>query len=259
MRPRPKFFILLQRRAGAMAAKLAKCSSLTTAARCEASASRKGNSSRGAPCVFVGGVCRRQALAAGYERLEASGASASHELLRRRSADGSQPACGAAIDGSEEDIIDQMRRDAPANCETTLFHGRLSEACLARRNLSAANLPCVRSLLITAVAGSGTENMALRLNAVHEAHGRRSDVLVSWYSRTDVWGLTHAAAAAAAAARVRLDPGCCEMGILKNLENSQKSQKSRKFSKFSKKSQQSQKSRKFSKFSKNLKNLKKFY
>ena len=83
------------------------------------------------------------------------------------------------------------------SCHTQLFHGRLSTACLAGRNLTAAQLPCTRTLFIVAFPGSGTSAMAQRLQrtlrnthtTLHEETSREPDVLVSWLSRTDVWRL----------------------------------------------------------------------
>ena len=85
----------------------------------------------------------------------------------------------------------------PPSCHTRLFHGRLDSACLAARNLSIHQLPCVRTLLITAFPGSGTLSMSRRLGHVlrrthttrHEAQHLEPDVLLSWIARSDVWRL----------------------------------------------------------------------
>ena len=82
----------------------------------------------------------------------------------------------------------------PPSCHAQLFHGRLNSTCLAARNLSAQQLPCVRTLLVTAFPGSGTPSMAMRLKyalrrthtTLHEGHSVEPDVLVSWLTRTDV-------------------------------------------------------------------------
>ena len=75
------------------------------------------------------------------------------------------------------------------HCHSLLLHGKLNEQCLALRNISIPRLPCVKQLLITSFPGSGTYEMAKQLGAlaVHEEHWRESNVLVSWFSRTDAW------------------------------------------------------------------------
>lgn len=77
----------------------------------------------------------------------------------------------------------------PDACHNALFHGKLRHDCLARRGLSAAQLPCVRELLITGFTGSGTTSVADGIGACHESHWLECGVLVSWLSRTDVWRL----------------------------------------------------------------------
>jgi len=87
------------------------------------------------------------------------------------------------------------RVERAPTCHTLLFHGVLSEPCLALRNLTASDLPCVRSLLVTTFPGSASLAMATMLQAahnstvVHENHPLETDVLVSWSSRTDAWRL----------------------------------------------------------------------
>ena len=81
---------------------------------------------------------------------------------------------------------------ASAGCAAALFHGKLALKCLSRQ--AARALPCVRKLLVTGTEGSGTTNLAQRLRAsgfqaVHETHYTQSQVLVSWFSRTDHWQL----------------------------------------------------------------------
>lgn len=84
-------------------------------------------------------------------------------------------------------------------CRSVLYHGKLSTPCLAELNISEAKLPCVRNLFVTAFPGSGTLFTATQLRKLnylvaHESHHLeelelKPDVLVSWYSRTDVWRL----------------------------------------------------------------------
>ena len=84
--------------------------------------------------------------------------------------------------------------DRGPSCHSMLFHGKLSEPCIARRQLTVAELPCVGKLLITGYPGSGTLTTTVRLRkkgfiTAHEFHALESDQLVSWLSRTDVWRL----------------------------------------------------------------------
>ena len=78
------------------------------------------------------------------------------------------------------------------SCHTVLFHGKLDHQCLAARNVTEAQLPCVRSLSIASYPGSGTTAMAvalrrLGLTVAHESHHLETDVIVSWLSRSDAW------------------------------------------------------------------------
>lgn len=80
------------------------------------------------------------------------------------------------------------------SCHTLLFHGKYAPHCLAERNITRADLPCVGKLFVTATGGSGTLATADRLNAAgyafeSEDHVAETDVLVSWISRTDAWRL----------------------------------------------------------------------
>ena len=76
-------------------------------------------------------------------------------------------------------------------CHTLLFHGKLDEACLVQRNLTAESLLCVRALLITSFMGSGTAYIASAIQAQHEKTQKEPDKLVGWLCRTDVWELSN--------------------------------------------------------------------
>jgi hypothetical protein len=71
----------------------------------------------------------------------------------------------------------------------------LSKPCLAARNLTEGELPCIGSLFITGFGGSATTFVGSWLNRAgfkfnNELHHEElSDVFVSWLSRTDAWRL----------------------------------------------------------------------
>ena len=90
--------------------------------------------------------------------------------------------------------------DEITRCFRTLFHGKYDAFCLAEQNIT--RTPCVRPLLITGTGGSGTARTAALFGAAgfssvwqdHETMDEtdESEVLTSWFSRTDVEGLRRA-------------------------------------------------------------------
>jgi len=85
----------------------------------------------------------------------------------------------------------EKRTRTEAHCMLSLFHGLYEEDCLKLLNIdSQRNDICVQSVYITGSMGSGTMYSSRLLDGVWQNHSRtESNVLVSWFSRSDVFKL----------------------------------------------------------------------